>query len=82
MDTKPTSNAAAGPSSSQPFGPWPVGCFSSAAADPYTSIQDTLVTTASPARAALKNSQLAGGETFAYFRDRTLAAFARFLFFL
>jgi len=33
IDTWPTSNAAAGPFSSQPTGPWPVGRFSSAAAD-------------------------------------------------
>src|ERR1700739_3138471 len=58
--------AAAGPFSSQPFGPWPVGC-SSASLAPYVSIQDTLV-----AR-ALKNSQLTCGETYAYFGDRTLA---------
>src|ERR1700739_4668833 len=36
--------------------------------------QDTLVATASPARTALKNSQLTCGETYAYFGDRTLEA--------
>jgi hypothetical protein len=40
---------------------------------PYVSIQDTLVATASPARTALKNSQLTCGETHAYFGDRPLA---------
>jgi hypothetical protein len=60
-----------GPFSSQPFGPWPVGCFSALLA-PYVSIQDTLVATASPARTALKNGQLTCGETYAYFGDRTL----------
>src|ERR1700740_939181 len=54
------------------LGPWPVGCFSALLA-PYVSIQDTLVATASPARTALKNSQLTCGDTYAYFGDRTLA---------
>ena len=65
-------NAAAGPFSSQPFGLRPVGCFSSAAADPYVSSLETLVDNASPARTALKNSQLTSGETYTYFGDRTL----------
>src|ERR1700678_912919 len=48
----------AGPFSSQPFGPWPVGCFSSAAADHSLRINsDMLVASASAARTALKNSQ-------------------------
>jgi hypothetical protein len=41
---------------------------------PYVSSPDTLVDTASPARTALKNSQLTGGETYTCFGDRTLAA--------
>ena len=50
---------AAGPFSSQPSGPWPVGCFSSAAPDHSSRINsDTLVASASAARTALKNSQL------------------------
>jgi hypothetical protein len=48
-----------------------VGCFSALLA-PYVSSQDTLVDTASPARTALKNGQLTGGETYTYFGDRTL----------
>ena len=43
-----------------------VGCFSALLA-PYVSIQDTFVDTASPARAASKNSHLTCGETYAYF---------------
>src|SRR5580692_5896506 len=39
IDTRLTSNAAAGPFSTQPSGPRPVGCFSSAAADRPVSIQ-------------------------------------------
>jgi hypothetical protein len=35
---------------------------------PYVSSQDTLVAH------ALKNSQLAGGETYTFFGDRTLAS--------
>ena len=54
MDTRPTSNTAVGPFSSQPSGPWSVGCFSTLLA-PYVSILGTLVT------GALKNSQLADG---------------------
>ena len=45
----------------------PVGCFSALLA-PYVSSQDTLVAH------ALKNSQLAGGETCTYFGDRTPGA--------
>jgi hypothetical protein len=63
----PTSNAAAGPFSSQPFGPWPVGCFSALLA-PYVSIQDT------PVARALKNSRLTCGETYAYLGDKTLGS--------
>src|ERR1700740_2646043 len=59
------------------LGPWPVGCFSALLA-PYVSIQDTLVATASPARTALKNSQMTCGETYAYFGDRTLGTNQRF----
>jgi hypothetical protein len=55
IDTQPTSNAAAGPFSSQPSGPRPVGCFS-ALLTPYVSDLDMLV-----AR-ALKNSQLTRGD--------------------
>ena len=55
IDTQPTSNAAAGPFSSQPSGPRPVGCFSASLA-PYVSDLDMLV-----AR-ALKNSQLTRGD--------------------
>jgi len=55
IDTQPTSNAAAGPFSSQPSGPRPVGCFSALLA-PYVSDLDMLV-----AR-ALKNSQLTRGD--------------------
>ena len=55
---------AAGPFSSQPSGPWPVGCFSSAAADHSLRINsDMLVLSASAARTALKNSQLTDGES-------------------
>src|SRR5580692_2314158 len=39
IDTRLTSNAAAGPFSTQPSGPRPVGCFSSAAADRPVWIQ-------------------------------------------
>ena len=56
-DTQPTSNAAAGLFLSQPFGPRPVGRFS-APLTPHVSISDMLVVDASPARTALKNSQL------------------------
>src|SRR5258707_15660207 len=50
---------AAGPFSSQPSGPWPVGCFSSAAPDHSSRINsDTLVASASAARTPLKNNQL------------------------
>jgi hypothetical protein len=42
---------------SQPFGPRPVGRFS-APLTPHVSISDMLVVDASPARTALKNSQL------------------------
>jgi hypothetical protein len=52
---QPTNNAANGPFSAQPFGPWRVGCFSALLA-PHVSILDMLV-----AR-ALKNSQLASGD--------------------
>ena len=55
IDTQPTSNAAAGPSSSQPSGPRPVGCFSGLLT-PYVSDLDMLL-----AR-ALKNSQLTRGD--------------------
>ena len=49
----------AGSFSSQPSGPWPVGCFSSAAADHSLRINsDMLVASASAARTALKNSRL------------------------
>src|SRR5262252_7299466 len=71
IDTQPTSNAAAGPFSSQPSGPRPVGCFSALLA-PHVSISDMLVVTASPARTASKNSQLTCGERHAYLGDRTL----------
>jgi hypothetical protein len=33
IDTWPTRNETAGPFSTQPFGPWPVGGFFAAAAD-------------------------------------------------
>ena len=91
-------DTAAGPFSSQPFGPRPVGCFfvprlrrgcgarSSRPApvsrwrngDRSGAIQNwcgMLVATASPARTALKNSQLTPrprGERHAYLGDRTL----------
>ena len=55
-DTRPTSNAAAGLFSSQPSGPWPVGCFSALLA-PHVSNSDMLVARAS------KNNQLTCGES-------------------
>ena len=57
-DTQPTSNAAAGLFSSQPFGPQPLGCFFRVARSSRIN-SDMLVTR------ALKNSQLTCGESHA-----------------
>ena len=57
-DTRSRGCGTAGLSSSQPFGPWSVGCFSALLAS-HVSISDMLV-----AR-VLKNSQLTGGESHA-----------------
>ena len=57
-DTQPTSNAAAGLFSSQPFGPRSVSCFS-ALLTPHVSMQIC------SSLGALKNSQLTSGESHA-----------------
>jgi hypothetical protein len=56
-DTQSRRRGTAGLFSSQLFGPRPVGCFF-ALLTPHVSISDMLVVNASPARTALKNSQL------------------------
>jgi hypothetical protein len=64
IDTRDRSSGrrtAVGPFSSQPAGPEPVGCFSALLSRPVSS-KIWVFVTASPARSALKNSQLASGK--------------------
>ena len=66
---------AAGPFSTPPSGPRPVGCFS--VRRPPDSLRSGRFATASPARTALKNSQLTCGRRHYYMRDGALAYLAK-----